>query len=184
MTFAISLEPCVSFPCSQEPVSISLRHPNPAQIHIMEGATGVFMLLNSTKAKCWDLKLPSLQSHVKLHVTVLEGRRMQSQTRHASRRLQLIVSDLINATLSSISDSAKWLFLSGIEPSPLLLRPFVILLYQPWMIDGDYDYGDIGGMNKWQGNRITLSKPAPVSLCPPQIPHDLSRSRTQAVGSR
>jgi hypothetical protein len=36
------------------------------------------------------------------------------------------------------------------------------------MIDGD-DCGAIGGMNECQG------KPAPVPLCPPQIPHDLSR---------
>jgi hypothetical protein len=37
-----------------------------------------------------------------------------------------------------------------------------------------------------RGNRITWRKPAPVPLCPPQIPHDLSRARTRAaaVGSR
>jgi hypothetical protein len=37
-----------------------------------------------------------------------------------------------------------------VEPSPLLLRPFNDLLYQPWMIDGD-DYGAVSGMNEWQG---------------------------------
>jgi hypothetical protein len=26
---------------------------------------------------------------------------------------------------------------TGVEPSPLLLRPFIGLLYQLWMIDGD-----------------------------------------------
>jgi hypothetical protein len=30
---------------------------------------------------------------------------------------------------------------------------------------GDYDDGEIGGMDDWQG------KPAPVPLCPPQTPH-------------
>jgi hypothetical protein len=34
-----------------------------------------------------------------------------------------------------------------VEPDPLLLRPFIGLLYQPWMIDGD-DCGAIGGMNE------------------------------------
>jgi hypothetical protein len=35
----------------------------------------------------------------------------------------------------------------GVEPSPLLLRPFIGLLYQPWMMtDGD-DCGAISGMN-------------------------------------
>jgi hypothetical protein len=38
---------------------------------------------------------------------------------------------------------------AGVEPSPLLLRPFISLLYQPWMIDDDC--GAISGMNEWQG---------------------------------
>jgi hypothetical protein len=39
---------------------------------------------------------------------------------------------------------------AGVDPSPLLLRPFIGLLYQPWMIDRD-DCGAISGMNEWQG---------------------------------
>jgi hypothetical protein len=35
-----------------------------------------------------------------------------------------------------------------VEPSPLLLRPFIGLLYQSWMIDGD-DCLAIGWMNEW-----------------------------------
>jgi hypothetical protein len=37
-----------------------------------------------------------------------------------------------------------------------------------------------------RGNRSTRRKPAPVPLCPPQIPHDLTWDRTQAaaVGSQ
>jgi hypothetical protein len=36
------------------------------------------------------------------------------------------------------------------ESSPLLLRPFIELLYESWMIH-DYDCGTISGMNEWQG---------------------------------
>jgi hypothetical protein len=36
-----------------------------------------------------------------------------------------------------------------VEPSPLLLRPFIDLLYQPWMIDGD-DCGTNSGIVEWQ----------------------------------
>jgi hypothetical protein len=38
---------------------------------------------------------------------------------------------------------------------------------------------------RW-GNRSTRGKPAPVPLCPPQIPHDLTwdRTRAAAVGSQ
>jgi hypothetical protein len=37
-----------------------------------------------------------------------------------------------------------------------------------------------------RGNRSTRRKPAPGPLCPPQIPHHLTRARTRAaaVGSR
>jgi hypothetical protein len=34
---------------------------------------------------------------------------------------------------------------AGVEPRPLLLRPLIGLLYQPWMIDGD-GFGAISGM--------------------------------------
>jgi hypothetical protein len=40
--------------------------------------------------------------------------------------------------------------LAEVEPSPLLLRPLIGLLYQPWMINGA-DCGAIGEMNDWQG---------------------------------
>jgi hypothetical protein len=47
---------------------------------------------------------------------------------------------------------AIFLFIYGsrVEPNPLLLRPFIGLLYQPWMIDGD-DCGAVGGLDEWQG---------------------------------
>jgi hypothetical protein len=59
------------------------------------------------------------------------------------------------------------------------------LLNQPQMID-DGDCGAIGEMKIGRRNRSTRRKPAPVPLCPPQIPHDLTRARTRvaAVWSR
>jgi hypothetical protein len=42
-------------------------------------------------------------------------------------------------------------------------------------------YSAIGGMID-KGNQCTRRKPAPVPLCPPQIPHDLTRAA--AVGSQ
>jgi hypothetical protein len=38
----------------------------------------------------------------------------------------------------------------------------------------DYD-GEFGGMMIGRVSRSTQRKPAPVSFCPPQIPHDLTR---------
>jgi hypothetical protein len=51
---------------------------------------------------------------------------------------------------------------------------------------GDYDDGEFGGMKIGRGNRSTRKKPAPVPLCPSQIPLDQTRSRTRlaAVGSQ
>jgi hypothetical protein len=37
---------------------------------------------------------------------------------------------------------------------------------------GDKDNGEFGGMMIGRGNRSTRRKPAPVPLCPSQIPHD------------
>jgi hypothetical protein len=44
----------------------------------------------------------------------------------------------------------------------------------------------IDGMQIGRGTRSTRRKPAPLPLCPPQIPHDLTwvRTRAAAVGSR
>jgi hypothetical protein len=59
------------------------------------------------------------------------------------------------------------------------------LQYQPQMID-DGDCGAIGGMKIDRGNLSIGRKPAPVPLCQPQIPHDLTwaRTRAAAVGSQ
>jgi hypothetical protein len=45
------------------------------------------------------------------------------------------------------------------------------LLYQTRMV-GDGDCGETSGMKIGRGNRSTRRKPAPASLCPPQIPYD------------
>jgi hypothetical protein len=69
--------------------------------------------------------------------------------------------------------------------SPLGTAATTGLLYQPHMID-DGDCGTLGGMKIFRGNRSTRTKPIPVPLCPPQIPHDLTRAGTlaAAVGSQ
>jgi hypothetical protein len=74
--------------------------------------------------------------------------------------------------------------LGGVRLSPLGTSATVGLLYQPQMIDDDY--GVVGGMRIGKGNRSTRRKPAPVPLCPSQIPHDLTwdRTRAAAVGSQ
>jgi hypothetical protein len=51
---------------------------------------------------------------------------------------------------------------------------------------GNCEDGEFGGMKIGRGNRSTRIKPAPVPLCPPQIPLDQARARTwaAAVGSQ
>jgi hypothetical protein len=51
---------------------------------------------------------------------------------------------------------------------------------RPQMMD-DYDCGAIGLIKIGKGNRSTRREPTPVPLCPPQIPHDLTRARNRAV---
>jgi hypothetical protein len=48
----------------------------------------------------------------------------------------------------------------------------------------DDECGTVGGMKIGRGNQSTGRKPAPVPLCPPQIPHDLTdQTLDTAVGS-
>jgi hypothetical protein len=67
----------------------------------------------------------------------------------------------------------------------LVRRTLIGLLYQPKMIDDD-ECGAIGRIIIDRGNRSTRRKPAPESLCPARIPHDLTWAWTlaAAVGSR
>jgi hypothetical protein len=56
------------------------------------------------------------------------------------------------------------------------------LLYQSQMLDDDdNDCRAISGMRIGRGNQSTQRKLAPVPLCPPQIPHDLTRAWTWAA---
>jgi hypothetical protein len=74
----------------------------------------------------------------------------------------------------------------GVELGPLVVRPLIGLLYHPWVVV-------MMMMTKQSAERMTGTtkrsirrNPAPVSLCPPQIPTDLTRDRTRptAMGSR
>jgi hypothetical protein len=54
-----------------------------------------------------------------------------------------------------------------VEPSPLLLRPLIGLLYQSLMVDDDGDdCGAVRGMNDWQGKLKCSEKTFPNdALC-------------------
>jgi hypothetical protein len=80
---------------------------------------------------------------------------------------------------------AFFIVFSGVRLSPLGTAATTGLLYQPHTI-GNGDRGAIVGMKIGRGNRSTRRKPAPVPLCPPQIPHYLTRARIRAaaVGSQ
>jgi hypothetical protein len=125
-------------------------------------------------------KLHSFPHH-STHLLSLSGQ-LQAAVLHLQRDIYLFVysSTLWHHGLVFIS-----YFLMGWDRVHLVVRPLFGLLYQPWTIDDD-DCGAIGGMRIGRGNRSTQRKPAPLSICPPQIPHDLTRDRTRAVsmGSR
>jgi hypothetical protein len=72
----------------------------------------------------------------------------------------------------------------GMRLSPLGTSATNWPIYQPWMIDDECGAAD--GMRIGRGSRSTRRTPAPMPLCPPQIPHDLTWARTRAtvVGSR
>jgi hypothetical protein len=81
--------------------------------------------------------------------------------------------------LSSYFQSAFFfcLFLGvGWDWVHLVRRPLTGLLYQRRMIDDDDECGAVGGMRIGRGNRS-----APVPLCLPQVPHDLTWARNLPV---
>jgi hypothetical protein len=57
------------------------------------------------------------------------------------------VSDHFFHFHESVGNLNIFLFWAGVEPSPLLLKPFIGLLYQHWMVDGD-NCAAVGGMNE------------------------------------
>jgi hypothetical protein len=63
------------------------------------------------------------------------------------------------------------------------VRDWVHLVRRPLTVIDD-ECGAVGGMRIGRGNRSTRIKPAPVPLCPPQIPHDLplAQTRTAVMG--
>jgi hypothetical protein len=64
----------------------------------------------------------------------------------------------------------------------LVRRPLTGRWYQPRMISDEC--GAFAGMKTGRGNWSTRKKPAPVSLCPPQISYDLNLDRTRATAMR
>jgi hypothetical protein len=66
------------------------------------------------------------------------------------------------SALTSIYITFLFLFISGagMEPSPLLLRQRLGLLYQPRMVDAD-DCGATCGINEWQGKPKYLEETSP-----------------------
>jgi hypothetical protein len=127
----------------------------------------------STGRKTVPAPLYPSQSHMTWPRIELEPSRCEP----ATNRLRYGTPCHFNLFFFSVS-------LGAVRLSPLGTSATVGLLYKPRMIDDDY--GAIGGMRIGRGNRSTRRKLAPVPLCPPQIPHDLTwdRTRTYAVGSQ
>jgi hypothetical protein len=73
-----------------------------------------------------------------------------------------------------------------VEPNPLVLRPYVGLLYKPWMI-GDDECGAIREMNEWQGKLKYSEETYPsaaLATTDPTLDLPQSRTRAASVGSR
>jgi hypothetical protein len=64
--------------------------------------------------------------------------------------------------INACANFRKFLLLygTGVESSSLLLRPFICLLYQLWMVDG-VDCGANSGMNQWQGKGMQFEETCP-----------------------
>jgi hypothetical protein len=82
-------------------------------------------------------------------------------------------NSVCSSDIKTITYQKSVFLLMGWDSAHLVVRSLFGLLYQPPMIDDDDDCAATGGMRIGRGNRSTPRKPALVSLCPSQIPHDL-----------
>jgi hypothetical protein len=100
---------------------------------------------------------------------------------HSCTRLHGGSVSLIKYRDNFIVSCLRW----GENESAWYVGPLISLLYQSGTVDDD-DCGAVGGKRIGRGNQSTRSKPAPVPLCLPQIPHELTwaRTRSVALGSR
>jgi hypothetical protein len=98
------------------------------------------------------------------------------------RQFFIIIIILNEVNLSPPGTAAGPIFfiiiiLREINLSPLGTAATTGLLCQPEMIYDDH--GATGGMKIGRENRSTQRKLAPAPLCPPQIPHDQTRSQNR-----
>jgi hypothetical protein len=84
-----------------------------------------------------------------------------------------------NITFVLVSCSFLYFLWVGWDWVHFLRRPLIVLLYQLQIMSVDSRWNE-----NWQGIQSTRRKPALVSLCTPQIPHDLAWARTRAAAER
>jgi hypothetical protein len=118
------------------------------------------------------------------------GNHMQDYTESWPRRYQYggsLITDLQVPILGNKAGKVMVGFLfRGVEVSLSPLGTSATswpIVPGPRMIEGD-NCGADGRLRNGRGNRSTTRKPASMSLCPPQIPHDLTWDRTQATAVR
>jgi hypothetical protein len=107
-------------------------------------------------------------------------------TSNIKHNYAFVVFQLSGQILKTEVECHENFFLShGMRRSPLGTATTVWCIV-PAPEDDDDECGAVGGMRISRGNRSTRRKSAPVPLCPPRIPYDLTRARTRAaaVGSR
>jgi hypothetical protein len=101
----------------------------------------------------------------------------------SSKDRQVLIHVLDSRTATTSLQMSCFLKFRGVgwDWVHLVRRPLFCVLYPPRMMDDEC--GAVGGMRIGRGNRNTRRKCAPVPLCPPQIPHDLTWAPTRAAAA-
>jgi hypothetical protein len=94
----------------------------------------------------------------------------------------IIVSSMVYSLDTDRVFNFLLLFLVGWNWVHLVLRPLLAYRTSARWSTRDGDCGAIGRMKNGWGNRSTQRKPAPMPVCPPQIPRD--QTRVAVVGSQ
>jgi hypothetical protein len=91
-------------------------------------------------------------------------------------RVRYLLERLLKSVCQSVALCSLFIFFNSYSGGGVKMGPLGTAATNRRIVPApvDYDDGEIGRMMIGRGNRSTRRKPAPVPLCPPQIPYALS----------
>jgi hypothetical protein len=127
-----------------------------------------------------------MERPTEVHYDLFEGYPWRDIWRNMFCNLTYRSREITLFRATTATNFGVFLFLCLVSWGGVRLSPLGTSVTNWPIVPAPDECGAVGGMRIGKGNRSIRRKPAPVPLCQPQIPHDLTwiRIRVTAVGSR